>query len=406
MLASPLALTSDTLQKEKAEKSGKLPSFIYGVTNLEEEIYFKASGNLDFHDPTSPPLTPDSTLWICSMTKLTTAIATHQLIERGLLSYDTPVSKFIPEFATPVILDPGYKKPNAKLTYKFAKTPITVFHLMNHTSGVYYALRTPNPPFALADGYILPHDKEDPHQGFIKIVKKDFPGIPLKFEPGTSWGYGWSSDFLGIVISRVTGQTLEEYFQENIFKPLGVKMSFYLDPEFRKNLLQMTYSDPDGKILPWSNRTTLIEQDPEKGIGSYSSMRDYLTLLRHVLRLKAGLPVDKPLISQKSAESLFQPTLTPAGSKALDHGGLKNLQFSTGVALTTEDWPGMRKKGSAWWFGWAGTTYFLDPTTGIAVVVGTQLVPASNAMVQGLAMKLERTLYANLEYTSERAHKL
>jgi CubicO group peptidase (beta-lactamase class C family) len=100
-----------------------------------------------------------------------TQIATHQLIERGLLSYDTPVSQIIPEFATPVILDPGYKKPNAKLTYKFAKTPITIFHLMTHTSGVYYALRTPNPPFALADGYILPHDKEDPHQGFIRIVK-------------------------------------------------------------------------------------------------------------------------------------------------------------------------------------------------------------------------------------------
>ena len=55
------------------------------------------------------------------------------------------------------------------------------------------------------------------------------------------------------------------FSQENIFKPLGVKMSFYLNPEFRKNLLQMTYSDPNGKILPWSNRTTLIEQDPEKG---------------------------------------------------------------------------------------------------------------------------------------------
>ena len=72
---SPPALTSDAIQKEKAAKSGKLPSFIYGVTNLEEEIYFKASGNLDFHDPTSPPLTPDTILWICSMTKLTTAVS-------------------------------------------------------------------------------------------------------------------------------------------------------------------------------------------------------------------------------------------------------------------------------------------------------------------------------------------
>lgn len=58
---------------------------------------------------------------------------------------------------------------------------------------------------------------------------------------------------------------LDACSQENIFRPLGVKMSFYLNPEFRKNLLQMTYSDPEGKILPWSNRTELIEQDPEKG---------------------------------------------------------------------------------------------------------------------------------------------
>ena len=68
------------LSKDKAAKTGKLPSFIYGVTNVEEEIYFKASGNLDFHDKSSPPLTPDSILWICSMTKLATAVSATSVV--------------------------------------------------------------------------------------------------------------------------------------------------------------------------------------------------------------------------------------------------------------------------------------------------------------------------------------
>ncbi|KAJ3527935.1 hypothetical protein NMY22_g9599 [Coprinellus aureogranulatus] len=273
-------------------------------------------------------------------------------------------------------------------------------------------------------GYTGEHDREDRVGGFVRHIQGDFPGIPLKFEPGSSWTYGWSSDMLGFLVEAVTGLSFEQYCQENIFKPLGIRASFYLTPSLRADLVRLTFRDPDGKIVPWAGQTPIIEQDPEKvfahlgGVGLYTSMRDYLTLLRHILRVKGALilllttcglvyyrpddlPVQgTPLLSQNAAESLFEPTLTPRGSSFLDRYIMvyKGLQFSTGLALMGEDVPGMRRKGSGWWGGWAGTQFFLDPTSGVAVVFGSQLVPPGDEKVVKLQRDLERTLYANLEY--------
>lgn len=388
---------------DEAAKNPNLPPFVFGVTNADRELYFTAQGRLDYHDPTSPPLTPSSIFWICSMTKFIASIATLQLIDKNLLTLSTPISQFLPQFTHPVVLNPPLKAPSP--TFKPAAQPITVAHLLNHSSGLYYSLHVPKPVYALQEGYTRRLKRGEGVQEFVKIIQGDFLSVPLKFEPGSNWTYGYSSDILGFLVEAVSGLSFEEYCQQNIFKPLSLTASFLLTPLLKDNLVRLIFRNPDESIVPWADQTRITEQDYEKvhaylgGIGIYTSLQDYLTLLRHILLIKDGRRHDTPLLSHRAVESLFLPTLTPQGAASLDRFDMtqKNLQYSTGLALTGDETPGMRRKGSGFWGGWAGTSFFLDPETGIAVVFGTQLVPPGDRHVAKLNRELERALYAHLE---------
>ncbi|KAF5322969.1 hypothetical protein D9611_009300 [Ephemerocybe angulata] len=470
-----------------AAKAGTLPPFVFGVTSASQELYFTAQGQLDYHDASSPPITPDSIFWICSQTKLiasvrtfhlprsksifrsagrplTNRITTHthllqiaalQVIERGALSLTTPISLHIPAFAHAVVLQYPFKVASPAHAPLKPDSAVQVQHLLNHSSGLFYSLTIPDPPYAMQAGYTSAHDEKDPLGGFLKTITGNFPGIPLKFEPGSNWTYGWNSDILGFLVEAITGLKFDKYCQDNIFKPLNLRASFHLTPPLSADLVRLTFREPDGKIVPWADQTAILEHNPDKvfahlgGVGLYTSLRDYLTLLRHILQVKEekeGLPITDSrtaIITKRTAESLFEPTLTPAGSRSLDRFNMvkSGLQFSTGLALTGEDAPGGRRKGSGWcaypittslnpplhfnalphvystrnpfefmnadcrlWFvggGWAGTSYFLDPTTGIAVVFGTQLVPPGEPEVTKLQEDLERAVYANLDFGLE-----
>ncbi|KIM38847.1 hypothetical protein M413DRAFT_19920 [Hebeloma cylindrosporum] len=387
-----------------AAHGGKIPGFVFGATTADEEIYFKGSGNKVFGDPSSGEVDPDSTLWVCSQTKMIAHIAALQLIEQGKFTQSTPVSEFFPEFANPIVLD---DISSTSPSFKQAKTVVTVKHLLNFSSGLYYpvdrdaASRMPN-------AYAEAHDMQDPHSTFFKTVKVNeeiCPESRLKFEPGTDFAYGYSSDVLGFIVEKVSGKTLEQYFQDHIFKPLGMKGSFYLTPELEENMLSLTYRR-NGVLEAWNYQpeTTVIERDPTKvsrhlgGVGLYISLRHYLTLLRHLLQIHAGTATN-PILKQETVHEMFVPTLTDAGSKSVDMftvvvppGG----QWSTALALTTTDWPKRRRKGSAFWSGWAGTYFWIDPTTGIAAVFGTQIIPTRDIEVIKTFASCEETLYAGL----------
>lgn len=109
-------------------------------------------------------------------------LAALQLIERGQLSLDSPVSEYIPELANLVVLDDQMAD---VLTYKPAKTTMLVKHILNFTSGLFYPMKAlsldtqPEP-------YAAPHDKQNPVSKFLSIIQGDLPGIPILFEPGTN----------------------------------------------------------------------------------------------------------------------------------------------------------------------------------------------------------------------------
>ncbi|KIK01013.1 hypothetical protein K443DRAFT_7253 [Laccaria amethystina LaAM-08-1] len=293
------------------------------------------------------------------------SIAALKLVEQGKLSLDTPIPNHIPE-----LKEFGFISSSEPLTLKPAGTTITLVHVLNHSSGLYYKYESSDLPYTIPAPYTIPQDGEldDVFKNFynkIKVfLKKESPSIPLACEPGTSFSYGcWSSDIVGYVVEKVSGHTLEKYCKENIFEPLGTKpASFYLTPELRELAVPLAFRDTDGKLLRFTGQTSLIEQILRKlhfgGMGLYSSFRDYLTL-RHVLQFK---PDDRfwTQLKTDTVNSFFIPTVTEEGAKlAISTMKLPAISHSTALGVTTEDWLGKRRKGNGFW----GVEHFLDPTT-------------------------------------------
>ncbi|KAF8169815.1 beta-lactamase/transpeptidase-like protein [Pholiota molesta] len=378
----------------------KIPGFALGATTAEGEIYFGTGGYRTLDDPASGKVDPDTVFWICSMTKLIAHISALQLIEQGKLKEDTPVSEFFPQFANPVVLDNP------------AQNVVLVKHLLNFTSGLFYPM-IPDFGLKVPDSYAGNHDLKDPHSEFFSLVKGKYPGIPLGFEPGTNFIYGFGSDVLGLIVEKISGKTFEEYLQENVFKRLGMKASFYLTPDLKEKLLGLNLRTEDGQFHTYNNQpgTTIIERDPSKisrhlgGVGLYVSLRDYLKLLQHILQILGGKATD-PILKRETVESMFVGALNEDGVKSLDamlgpvFPGL-SVQWSNAFAVTTNDWPNRRRKGSGCWSGWAGTHFFIDPTTGIAAVYGTQFISlacgCNDPDVVGGFAAFEDALYAGID---------
>lgn len=400
---------------DDAVQSGKVPGIVFGASNEEGDIIWAGAGYHDIDNPSSRRVDENSVFWVCSQTKLLTSLALLQLIEQQKLTLDTPVKSLIPSLRTAVVLQPPEEP-------RLPREEIRVKHLLNHTSGLFYEAHR-DVSYGLGRPYCAEYgesssknDESEPRQQqeMWKTLRdltgtKDF-GVPLKFDPGQDFVYGYSSDVIGFIIERLSGLTLEEYLKAHIFSRVGMNStSFYRTPDLASRSVRLLRrKGPDDQSLTSEiSREAIMEFDPDKvninfgGLGLHASMKDYLSLLRHLLRIHAGLPVVNPIVSQDTVKSLFVPSLSEEGAQSLNiwmspHNLGDNLQWSNALCLNTLDWPGRRKKLSAFWFGWAGTYYFLDPTTGVAAVLGSQVIPTRDKEVIRLWIKLEETLYANL----------
>ncbi|KAJ7175739.1 beta-lactamase/transpeptidase-like protein [Mycena filopes] len=391
----------------RAVESKTLPALFCGVTDENGELFMHTAGRKVLGDPSSPPLDEDAVFWICSQTKLITTIAALQLIEQGKLQLTTPVGEILPELANPVIFSTALGEDGKSTsTTTPATTPVTVQHLLNHTSGMEYNLGIGiwgTFPEATAHAY----SKDEDSSTFFRLSQGSFPGQLLKFEPGTDFAYGLSTDFLGFVIERISGKKLDQYFKDHVFSPLGItSASFYLTADLKERLLPLSFREGD-TLERFNGQVEIIDQDPEKtnvhfgGVGLYSSLKDYLTLLRHLLQIKGG-KAENPILKPTSVETLFEPTLNPKAAASLakmfsmPEG---SAQFGSGLLVTTLDLPGRRKKGTGSWAGWACTSYFIDPATGIAAVFGTQLIPTAgfDLPYEMLWLEVEAAIYAGLE---------
>ncbi|KAF8155320.1 beta-lactamase/transpeptidase-like protein [Mycena galopus ATCC 62051] len=365
-------------------------ALFFGVTTAEKAIYMRAAGTKLVDDPSSDLIDESTVFWLCSQTKMITTIAALQLIDQGKITLDTPVEDILPELGNPVVVTSHDEAGRPAATVP-AKEKIRFGQLLNHSSGLDYMLDGTTPASGVPVAYSHSYKDQDV-SAFFKILKGSLPGVPLQFEPGTSYAYGFSTDCVGFIVERLSGKTLEQY------------LCVYSNLHW---LLPLSYRHKTGVIERWK-RPPVIDQDPAHvrvhmgGMGLYASEKDYLTLLRHLLQIKAGVAAN-PILSRASVDSMFSPTLPPAGAVAVHAStdpylGLPadGAQFGRGLLVTTVDVPGKRKIGSGSWGGWASTSFFVDPATGVAAVFGMQQVPTRNEAHMRLWDVLERGIYAGL----------
>ncbi|KAJ7720818.1 beta-lactamase/transpeptidase-like protein [Mycena metata] len=410
-----------------AVASKSTPAVFFGVTSADGLIYSHTEGKKLVDDPTSADIDEDTVFWLCSQTKLITTIAVLQLIEQGKIDLDTLAESVLPELANPVLVT-GYDSETGRPSTTIpAKGKITLGHLLNHSSG----LDDSGIKRTQANGMSELYSSVDVAT-FFEMMKGSLPGLPLKFEPGTDFNYAVSTNCVGFIIERLSGKSSEQYSCVSIFSVGSILVQY---PQPRPHLRPPRYHIcillPDtasegalpasvvphksGVIESWKG-PPVIDQDPAHvpvlfgSAGLYSSQKDYLTVLRHLLQIKAGVATS-PILTAASVDKLFEPTLPSVGAKTLDMfaaavfapylevpaGG---AQFSRGLFVNTVDVPGKRKAGSGAWGRWANTSFFVDPTTGVGAVFGTQLAPPGDKDHNQLLDALERALYAALSAES------
>ena len=348
------------------------------VGNSETVLASAAAGLAD--PATGKPMALDAIFQIASMTKAVTSVAAMQLVERGQLSLDGPIGPVLPELARPDLLT-GFD-PDGKPMLQPAKTPITLRHLLTHTSGLGYSFTSAN--MAKAQGKVPP-------ASVASITS------PLMFEPGTDWLYGVSSDWVGRAIESVSGQTLGAYMAEHIFGPLAMHdTGFAVAPDKVDRRVPMLSRQEDGMVpFPLEIGGGDAAEFQSGGGGLYSTAADYMRFLRMILN--RGALDGQRIVSPDSIANMAQnqigeiragrmESVVPLLARNHDLFPAMHCGWGLGFLINPEPGPAGRAAGSLAWAGLPNCYFWIDPASDIAGMVLMQFLPfADEAALRVLA---------------------
>jgi methyl acetate hydrolase len=332
---------------------------------------------------------------IASMTKAITGAAAMQMVEQGKLNLDQPAGEILPFLASPMVLDGT--DANGEPRLRPAKGVITLRKLLTHTAGfVYDTWNGEMNRYAAKTG--LPAART----GKIAALQ-----APLGFDPGERWEYGINIDIAGRMVEVASGQNLESYFQDHLFRPLGMSdTGFVLQSKWKDRLARVHTRDVSGCLTPIDSLPPA--ENPEffpGGGGLFCTSHDYLTFLRALMRGGElnGARILKPetvaLMGQNHMGALNvlpMKTFNPGMSNDCELFPGMDKKWGLSFLINTKDVPGARSAGSLAWAGINNTYYWLDPVKRVAGVLMTQVLPFADPTVLGLLDRYEHAVYATV----------
>jgi CubicO group peptidase (beta-lactamase class C family) len=363
---------------------GKVAGIVTYVARNGRVAHLEAFGKADV--AASRPMRTDTIFRIASQTKALTSLAVMMLVEEGRVGLADPLSRFIPAFAktTVAVPPPAGAVAGSPVSVVPAKRPITIRDLLTHTAGIGYGQGVAADQWKAAgiQGWYFA-DRSEP----VSAVVDRMAALPMDAQPGERYVYGYNTDILGVVVEKVSGQTLAEFFEKRITGPLGlVDTRFYL-PTDQRDRLATVYAAKDGEI----ERAT----DPKTGQGHYlegprvafsggagllSTARDYGRFLQAMLN---GGEIDGVrLVSPKTVELMTANHVGPLLAEAWDRPG---MGFGLGFDVV-EDLGRFGRHGTVGSYGWGGayhTTYWVDPKEKLVALLMTQLLPAGDSDLHG-----------------------
>lgn len=336
-------------------------------------VYHKAYGQDDIQTKTA--LKRDAIFRIASQTKAIASIGLMMLFEEGKFLLDDPISKYIPAFKNPKVLD-KYNEKDTTYTTVPAKREITIRQLLTHTSGISYPTIGTKEAVAIYAKNKIPSGIGTP-EGTLADAMNRLAALPLIHQPGERWTYGLSVDVVGYLIEVLSGQSLDQYLRTRLFEPLGMNDTYFYLPAQKQSRLTKVYTEDSTKVVRPLPSLNGISADYPKAAGTYfsggaglsSTLYDYAIFLQ--MMLNEGEYNGKRFLSPTTVRLI---TTNQIGD--LNQGADK---FGLGFSITSER-SATRLPVSAGaynWGGFFGTTYWVDPKEGIVALLYTQKVPNS-----------------------------
>lgn len=342
------------------------------------------------------PMTLDTVCWIASMTKAVTGTAAMQLVERGELLLDEPASGVLPNLAAAGVLE-RFDDGGQPLV-RPARAPITLRHLLTHTAGFGYqywseTLRR----CQQATGTDSMTSGE--------LVKLETP-VPALFDPGERWLYGTNIDFVGRMVEEVSGQGLDDYFDEHILGPLGMdSTAFSLSDELQARRAAIHTRLTDGSLTVAEAAPSPEPEHLSGGGGLFSTVEDYSRFLQMILGRGSlhGVEVLRPFtVDQMAANQIgdLRVVALPTAMPELTN----DAEFFPGVAKTwgltfqinEEPLPTGRPAGGLMWAGIANSFFWIDMHNQVAGVYISQQLPFGDARSYQLYADIETATYNRL----------
>lgn len=351
--AASAGLSQDGLKAIDAEfhglvDQGKLAGVTTLVARHGKVVHFDAYGAADAE--TKAPMAKDSIFRIASMTKPITGVAMMILFEEGKWKLDDPVAKFIPEFK-----DLKVKGPDGTLVAQ--AHPMTMAELMSHTAG-----------FDVSGGYAPDvTNRDETLQAMIDKLAK----LPLPVQPGSDWRYGPSVNIQGYVVEKLSGQTLDAFFQSRIFDPLKMKdTGFSVSPDKAARVVRVHTYDAAGKIVgaPKGPDPTVKPAFLSGSGGLLSTTEDYWRFSQMLLN---GGELDGARILKPETVKLMRKNVLRPGVKVDLYGpSEEGVGFGMDFAVIMDPAAAKTPQGqdSYYWGGAFGTWFWIDPTNDLIFV--------------------------------------
>ncbi|MBZ5615739.1 MAG: beta-lactamase family protein [Acidobacteriia bacterium] len=387
---SPTNNPIDQVLRE-AVNSKNLPGIVAMVAVGDHVIYEGASGKRDTIK--NIPMTVDSIFRIASMTKPITSVAVMQLVESGRVKLDEPAATYLPELSQVKVLE-EFDASTGKARLRPASAAPTVRQLLSHTSGFAYEFFD-----AKLHGYAATGAVPSLLQGDDAFLK-----APLLFDPGTRWEYGISTDWLGKLIEKVSGQTLEDYFHQHIFQPLGMTDTFFDVPlEKQPRVVAIHQRQEDGSFVEPPPQPFKPVRFSSGGGGLYSTASDYLKFARmllgkgklgnkRILRSETVDEISRNQIGDLTIMELRSSMPQFAKDPSRIPGSLD--KFGLGFGINTKPVEGGRSGGSLAWAGIYNTFFWIDPPRKTCAVILMQILPFSDDAAISVVEHFEHAVYA------------
>jgi CubicO group peptidase (beta-lactamase class C family) len=369
---------------KSATDRGDVPGVAVAVVNKDGVIYNEAFGKS--RTLTNTPMAKDTIFNMASMTKPVTSVAIMMLVDEGKLSLEDDVAKYLPKWKNPQVVS-KFNEADGSFETRRAKRPITIRHLLTHTSGIGYGFSSP----------MLTK--------IMEKTKKSEVDSPLLFDPGESWAYGASTRVLGDLVEAISKQQIDAFLESRILSPLGMRDTSYLVPTSKyARVVAVNRRGNDGKFVEQPVPSTIPATVQGDG-GLYGTASDYGLFLR--MLLNRGTLNGKRILTEKSARTMFE---AHTGNVVVKEQLSSNLALSRNFPLGagTDKWglgfqlaaarqPNRRLPGSGTWAGIFNTHFFIDPAKEVGVIVMMQTLPFYDEASMKVYADVEEAVYKNLQ---------